>query len=89
MVCKMFKEKKLPDDYQTLDKAGQVTLICLQQTQFTHEQKCESTTITTRYVWNRRSNNRTLTANMSIIPTSHRTDMVRQNIRSCMGRKNN
>ena len=44
---------------------------------------------TTMYVWNRRSNNRTHTENMSIIPTSHRTDMIRQNIRSCMGRKNN
>ena len=24
-----FKEKKIPDDYHTLDRAGQVTLICL------------------------------------------------------------
>ena len=89
-----FKEKKIPDDYYTLYGAGHVTLICLptywsQQSQFTHEQKGESSTITTMYVWNRRSNNRTHMANMSIIPTSHKTDMVRRNIRSCMGRKNN
>ena len=24
-----FKEKKIPDDYHTLDRAGQVTIICL------------------------------------------------------------
>ena len=32
------------------------------------------------YMWNRRSINRAHTANMSIIPTSQRTDMVRRNI---------
>ena len=31
-------------------------------------------------MWNKRSNNRTHTANMSIIPTSQRTDIVRWNI---------
>ena len=92
------QNKKIPDDYPTLDRAGQVTLICLH----TGHNRLNShmnrrvnlvpspTTLfrartgSTMYVWNRRSNNRTNTENMSIIPTSHRTDMVRRNIRSCM-----
>ena len=32
------------------------------------------------YLWNRRSNNKTHTAKMSIIPTSQTTDMVRRNL---------
>ena len=46
----------------------------LHQTQFTHAQKDESSTITTMHLWNRRSNNRTHTANMSSIPKSQTTD---------------
>ena len=80
----MFRAKKIPDDYHTLDRAGQVTLIRLRtghnRTQFTHAQKDESSTITTMYLWNRRSDNRTHTAKMSSIPTSQTTDMVRRNI---------
>ena len=67
-----FTEKKIPDDYHTLDRAGQVTLICLHTGHNTLN-----------------SHSRTHTENMSIIPTSHRTDMVRRSIRSCMVRKNN
>ena len=77
----MFRAKKIPDDYHTLDRAGRVTLIYWsQQTQFTHAQKYESSTITTMYLWNRSSNNRTYTVKMSSIPTSQTTDMVRRNI---------
>ena len=46
----------------------------------THAQKGESSTITTMYLWSRRSNSRTHTAKMSIIPTSQRTDMTGWNI---------
>ena len=80
-----FKEKKIPDDYHTLDRAGQVTLICLhtghnrlnshmnRRVNLVPSPPC---TCGIEHIW-------------SIIPTSHRTDMVRWNIRSCMGRKNN
>ena len=78
----MFREKKIPDDYHT-DRAGQVTTSSTywsQQTQFTHAHKDESSTITTMYLWNRRSNIITHTAKMSSIRTSQTTDMVRRNI---------
>ena len=53
------KEKKIPDDYHTLDRAGHVTIICLH------------------------------TGHNRLNSHMNRTDMVRPNIRSCMGRKNN
>ena len=86
VIKNRFRAKKIPDDYHQLDRAGQVTLIrnlstyWSQQTQFTHAQKDESSTITTTYMRNRRSNNRTHTAKMSSIPSSQTTDMVRRNI---------
>ena len=93
------QKKKISDDYPTLDRAGQVTLICLHtghnrlnsHMNRRGESRVPSPTTLfrartgiTMYVWNRRSNNRTNMENMSIIPTSHRSDMVRRNIRSCM-----
>ena len=51
-----------------------------QHTQFTHALKDASSTITTMYLWNIRSNNRPHTAKITSISTSQRTDMVRQNI---------
>ena len=50
----MFRAKKIPDDYHTRDRAGQVTLIRLRtghnRLNSTHAQKDESSTITTMYL---------------------------------------
>ena len=79
-----FRAKKIPADYHTLvrGRTGYTnsSTYWSQQTQFTHAQNDASSTITTMYLWNRRSNNRTHTAKMSSIPTSQTTDMVRRNI---------
>ena len=81
----MFRAKKIPDDYHTLDRAGQVTLIRLRTghnrlNSHMHRKMNLASTITTMYLWSRRSDNRTHTAKMSSIPTSQTTDMVRRNI---------
>ena len=62
---------KLIASTHKLHRCTYTTLMAPQQTQFTHAQKDESSTIITMYLWNRKSNNRTHTANMSIITISH------------------
>ena len=93
-----FKANKIPDDYHTLDRAGQVTLVCLctghislsmywsQQTQFTHSQKGESSIINTIYLCNRRSNYRTHTLKMTNISENRYGQTEHHCTRSCMGR---
>ena len=70
-----------------LDRAGQVTIICLHtgHNRFNSHMNRRVNLVPSPPCTCGTEHNM---ANMSIIPASHRADMVRQNIRSCMGRKN-
>ena len=70
----MFRAKKIPDDYHTLDRAGQITLIrlCTGDNRLNSHMHREINLVP--------SDNITHTAKMSSIPTSQTTDMVRRNI---------
>ena len=78
-----FKEKKIPDDYHTLDRAGQVTLICLHIGHYRlnlHMQRWVNLVPSPPCTCGTEDQTTNSYGNMSIIPTSQRTDMVRQYI---------
>ena len=83
-MMNMFRAKKIPDDYHTLDRAGQVTLIRVStdHTRLNSHMHGKINIVTSPLCTcgTEDQTTRTHTAKMSSIPTSQKTDMVRRNI---------
>ena len=88
IMKKRFKAKKIPDDYHTLDREIQVTLIRLRTDHNilnSHMHRRISRVRST--LCTRKSNNRTHTAKMTIISENRYGEMEHNYTRCCMGRR--